>query len=233
MALLLSLAFSLVAAVLSIVFALDSSAVPVDFEGEPLGQFAGVSREAHALITGEPPVTETTSYFDAMGPVVVVFIVLPVLVAAGAFISHRRRVQSRPLTIGLIGMALVTVVNPFSVYFLPSLIALAVAGFQVRKAEVPARMAPRRGGATRDEDEDEDDEVIDVEEVEDVEDVDEPAEDEADRGKDKHNGDAHDDAEQDDILAELDAEIENESTDEPKSGRSDGGPNSGGRSSSR
>lgn len=160
-AIMLTVAFAIAAAGLSIFAAFDDGAVPVDHEGEALNTFAGVSRATYSVLSGEAPVTETTSYIDAAGPVILVFIMLPVLVAIGTFVSHRRRVQSRPLTFGLVGMALVSVVNPFSLYFLPSLIALAVAGFQVRKAEMPERL----GAAAADDDEDDDD-VIDVDEVE-------------------------------------------------------------------
>jgi hypothetical protein len=161
-AIMLTVAFAIAAAGLSIFAAFDDGAVPVDHEGEALDTFAGVSRATYSVLSGEAPVTETTSYIDAAGPVILLFIMLPVLVAIGTFVSHRRRVQSRPLTFGLVGMALVSVVNPFSLYFLPSLIALAVAGFQVRKAEMPERL----GAAAADDDEDDDDDVIDVDEVE-------------------------------------------------------------------
>ena len=198
-AIMLTVAFAIAAVALSIFAAFDEGAVPVDHEGEPLNTFAGVSRAARSVLTGEPPVTETTSYIDAAGPVILVFILLPLLVAVGTFVSHRRRVQSRPLTFGLVGMALVSVVNPFSLYFLPSLIALAVAGFQVRKAEMPERL----GTAAADEDE-EDDDVIDVDEVEPEDELDDEEYDEVE------DAEAADEDEYDDEYDDTDVEPEDD-----------------------
>jgi hypothetical protein len=216
-AIMLTVAFAIAAVGLSIFAAFDDGAVPVDHEGEALNTFAGVSRATYSVLTGEPPVTETTSYIDAAGPVILVFIMLPVLVAIGTFISHRRRVQSRPLTFGLVGMALVSVVNPFSLYFLPSLIALAVAGFQVRKAEMPGRL-----GAAAADDEDDDDDVIDVDEVEpedELEDDDELDDEEYDEVEDDDVIDV-DEVESDEDDAD-DADVEPEDDDQVRAADAD------------
>lgn len=225
LAVLLALALAVAAAGISLVAALDDGSVPVDHEGEPLGAFAAVARESYAMVHGTEPATATTSYLDAAGPVVLLFMALPVLVAAGAFISHRRRIQSRPLTIGLIGMALVTIVNPFSIYFLPSLIALAVAGFQVRKLEMPARAGQGRAG--RGDRAGGDQGVIDVDEVEDGSDG---TRTETVSDKPGGSGDHGDD--DGDVLADLEAEIEAEGpTDSGDEAHRDRGRGSEGRPS--
>jgi hypothetical protein len=232
--------------------AFTSKSVPVDHAGDPIASFPAVTREAYAIANNTEPVTEEVTLVDAYGALIPIFAVLPSLVAAGAFVSHRRAPRSRPLTIGLVALALVSVFNLFAMYFLPALIALAIAGFQVRKTELPARMAA--GGRTgRDEDEDDDD-VIDVDEVEpedeDVEDYDdedledEDLEDEELEDEDLEpvgeDEEAEDEDEEDaDVLAELEAEIEDEPDDEaepeaePETGRGGRRRGAGGRSSRR
>jgi hypothetical protein len=257
-AVLLTVLFALAAAGLSLYVAFTSDSVPVDHEGEAVSSFPAVSREAYAVLHNTDVVTETTTLVDAYGAVIPIFALLPALVAVGAFVSHRRQPRSRPLTFALVAMALVSVFNLFAMYFLPALIALAFAGFQVRKTEAPAV----RGGGRRqpaDESDDEDD-VIDVEEVEpdeddlDEEDLDEEYEDEydedeyetvddAETDEDVEPDEAEEDAEpvkseggDDDVLAELEAEIEDEGEgkgDEPDAGSGGRRRRSGGRSSGR
>jgi uncharacterized membrane protein YgcG len=248
-AILLTLLFALAAAGLSLYVAFSSDSVPVDHEGEAISSFPAVSREAYAVLTNTDVVTETTTLVDAYGPVIPIFALLPALVAVGAFVSHRRQPRSRPLTFALVAMALVSVFNLFAMYFLPALIALAFAGFQVRKTEAPA---VRGGGRRQPADEsDEDDDVIDVEEVEpddelDEEDLDDEYEDEYDEDEyetvdeDETDEDAEpDEAEEDaepaksegdeDVLAELEAEIEDEGEGERKGDEPDADAGSGGR----
>jgi hypothetical protein len=67
---------------------------------------------------------------------------LPVAVAVFAFWANRRPDRSRLLTFAMLAMAGAVLLGGGFLFF-PSLIALAVAGFQVRKAEAPARVAER------------------------------------------------------------------------------------------
>ncbi|HEY8524518.1 MAG TPA: hypothetical protein VIL48_06125 [Acidimicrobiales bacterium] len=213
-AVLMALFFAVLAAALSVYVAFTSEVIPVDHAGDPLGRFPAISRQAHAILTDTEPVTDKVSLIDAYGPVMAIFALLPALILVGVFISHRREVRSRPLTFGLVALALVSVFNGFfAIYFLPSLIALAVAGFQVRKTELPAREAARgargRSGAGRAGDEDDD--VIDVEEVDeaDADETDDADLDEVDEA-DEQDEDADDEAdgdEHDDVLGELEAEL--------------------------
>jgi hypothetical protein len=252
-----AVAVALLAAVVfsgvALYMAFTSNSVPVDHAGDPIDAFPAVSRQAYAIANDTEPVTETVSLVDAYGPVIPIFAVLPSLVAAGAFVSHRREPRSRPLTIGLVALALVSVFNLFAIYFLPALIALAIAGFQVRKTELPARMAGGAGGAggrrPAGRDADEDDDVIDVEEVDDEDLDDEELEDEYvdDELEDEdledeeiddaeiRAGDDEDepDAESEDVLADLEAEIEEEPDAEAETGRRGRGRGAGGRSSRR
>jgi hypothetical protein len=261
-AVLLALVLAVFFAGVSMFVAFTSESVPVDHNGDAISSFPAVSREAYAVFEDAEVVDEKTTLTDAYGPVIPIFAVLPALVAVGAFVSHRRQPRSRPLTYALVAMALVSVFNLFAMYFLPALIALAVAGFQVRKTEAPAV----RGGRRRPADEDE---VIDVDEVDPEEDDldDEYDEDEYDELEDEDVIDAdadeedlddedvetrpagesadRDEEEDEDVLAGLEAEIEDEGEiededeiegegDEPDAGR--GGRRrrwSGGRSSGR
>jgi hypothetical protein len=256
MAVLLSLVFALAAAGLSLYVAFSSDSVPVDHSGDAISSWPAVSREAYAVLHDTDVVTKTTTLVDAYGPVIPIFALLPALVAVGAFVSHRRQPRSRPLTFALVAMALVSVFNLFAMYFLPALISLAFAGFQVRKTEAPvARGGGRRQPA-------EDDDVIDVDEVEpdeddldeddldeeyeDVDDEYEDVEDEDDdeRAVDDEDAEAGPDEreDRDDVLAELEAEIddaaEGEGSEAEPDAEADAGTGgrrrrSGGRSSGR
>jgi hypothetical protein len=254
-AVLLALLLAVLFAGVSLFVAFTSESVPVDHNGDAISSFPAVSREAYAVFNDAEVVTEKTTLTEAYGPVIPIFAVLPALVAVGAFVSHRRQPRSRPLTYALVAMALVSVFNLFAMYFLPALIALAVAGFQVRKTEAPAV----RGGRRRPADDEDDDEVIDVDEVDpDEEDLDDEYEDddeydeyedddedvETDEDEDADEADAEpradaesEDADED-VLAELEAEIDDEGEGDESEADADarsGGRRrrSGGRSSGR
>lgn len=121
--------------------------VPVDDRGEPLpDRFRGVAVQAREMLTGRDVGDETTSLLDAQGPGILVVLALPVLVCAFALWANRRPDRSRMLTFAMLALA-GTIILGAGFLFLPSLIALAVASFLVRKAELPARMAGRTGPA--------------------------------------------------------------------------------------
>jgi hypothetical protein len=130
-------------AVVSAVSVLFFTKVPVDDRGEPLPRtFQGVAVAAREAITGEPLPDNEESLLDASGPGVVLYLALPVAVAAFAFWANRRPDRSRLITFALIAMAgLVLFLGGY--FFFPSLVALAVASFQIRKADMPARVAER------------------------------------------------------------------------------------------
>jgi uncharacterized membrane protein YgcG len=244
-AVLLTLLFALAAGGLSLYVAFSSKSVPVDHSGDAISSWPAVSRQAYAVLHDTDVVTKKTTLVDAYGPVIPIFALLPALVAVGAFVSHRRQPRSRPLTFALVAMALVSVFNLFAMYFLPALISLAFAGFQVRKTEAPVARGGGRGQPADDED------VIDVDEVEPEEDdlEDEYDEDEYDEDEDVDEDEYEDeDLEEDeddsvqededdgvraeadtderegndDVLAELEAEIGDEG--EPGEGEGEGEP---------
>lgn len=184
----LAVLIALVLAVLSAVYVLFLP-VPVDDRGEELPTaFRGVAIAAREAVTGQEMPDEDTTLIDARGTGVLALIVLPVAVAAFAVWANRRPDRSRLLTFALLALA-ASVLLGGGLFFFPTLIALAVASFQVRRADMPARAAERsaparRGGR----------DVIDA----DAEQVDEPPDDEED----------DEDGAVDDPLAELEAELE-------------------------
>jgi hypothetical protein len=148
------------AALFAVAFALASFAlllfanlVSVDDRGEVIPRnFGGVYLEARSLITtsefGQIEATETT-ILDAYGPMTLLLYAVPALIAVIAYMAHKRTGVSRPLTIGMLGLALGVFIT--GAFFMPSLIALAIASFQARKAELPARVAQRAARDGRDE----------------------------------------------------------------------------------
>ncbi|HET6662735.1 MAG TPA: hypothetical protein VFG94_00685 [Acidimicrobiales bacterium] len=189
-------------AIVSAVSVLFLTKVPVDDRGEPLPRtFQAVAVSAREAITGQELPDTKESLLEASGPSVLLYLALPVAVSAFAFWANRRPDRSRLITFALVAMAgLVLFLGGY--FFFPTLVALAVASFQIRKADMPARIAERvapargRGG------------VIDAE-SEELED--EPADHEVDDATNDVEGD--DDAMDDDTadpLAELEAEMEAE-----------------------
>ncbi len=125
--------------------------VPVDDRGEPLPfEFRGLTLAAREAVTGTAVEDATTSMLDANGPIVLLLVGLPIFVSAFAIWGNRRPDRSRMLTYAMLGMAVAVIVigqlTGVGVLFFPALIAMAVGGFQVRKADLPARMAARGGG---------------------------------------------------------------------------------------
>jgi hypothetical protein len=114
--------------------------VPVNDEGDPLPRdFRGVAVEALEL---QDRPDGTATLLEANGASALLFIGLPVLVCAFAFWANRRGGpgRSRVLTFSLLAVAIVVLLFG-GMLFLPSLVALGVASFQVRKADALARSA--------------------------------------------------------------------------------------------
>jgi hypothetical protein len=130
-------------AIVSAVSVLFFTRVPVDDRGEPLPRtFQGVAESAREAITGEQMPDRNESLLEASGPGVILYLTLPVAVAAFAFWANRRPDRSRLLTFALVAMAgLVLFLGGY--FFFPTLVALAVASYQIRKADMPARVAER------------------------------------------------------------------------------------------
>jgi hypothetical protein len=197
-------------AIVSAVSVLFFTKVPVDDRGEPLPRaFQGVAVTAREAITGQQLPDKRQSLLEASGPGVILYLALPVAVAAFAFWANRRPDRSRMITFALVAMAgLVLFLGGY--FFFPSLVALAVASFQIRKADMPARVAERvaptrgRRGAIDAESEELEDEPID-----DVNDVDDESGGEIDSTADD-GGEAAAGAGGADPLAELEADLEAE-----------------------
>lgn len=176
--------------------------VPVDDRGEVLPtMFRGLAIAARERLVGEPMADDTRSLLDANGPQILVVLALPVFVAAFALWANRRPDRARMLTFAMLAMAgAVILTGGIGIFFFPAMIALAVAGFRVRKVELPARAAERAaspgwlGGRRRRE-------VIDADST-DVTDeaIDDAPADDADDATDAEG----------DPLAELEAELEAE-----------------------
>jgi hypothetical protein len=137
--------FAVVFAVASFGLLLLYDLVSVDDRGEVIPRnFGAVYLEARSLLTtgefGQVESTETT-ILDAYGPMTLLLYAVPALIAVIAYVAHKRTGISRPLTIGMLGLALGVFVT--GAFFMPSLIAMAIASFQARKAELPARVAQR------------------------------------------------------------------------------------------
>ncbi|MGH9230233.1 MAG: hypothetical protein ACRD07_16185 [Acidimicrobiales bacterium] len=130
-------------AIVSAVSVLFFTRVPVDDRGEPLPRaFQGVAVSAREAITGQEMPDREESLLEASGPGVILYLALPVAVAAFAFWANRRPDRSRLITFALVAMAgLVLFLGGY--FFFPTLVALAVASFQIRKADMPARVAER------------------------------------------------------------------------------------------
>jgi hypothetical protein len=194
-------------AIVSAVSVLFFTKVPVDDQGEPLPRaFQGVAVAAREAITGQQMPDNEESLLEASGPGVILYLALPVAVAAFAVWANRRPDRSRLLTFALVAMAgLVLFLGGY--FFFPTLVALAVASFQIRRADMPARgaerVAPTRGrrGVIDAESEELEDEPIDND----------AASDEIDGPDGEAAGDEAD------PLAQLEAEMEAEE-------RSRGGP---------
>ena len=213
--------------------------VPVDDRGEPIpvGSFGGLYRAAREQVTGQPVPDDTASLLDASGPSVLLLLGLPIVAAGFALWANRRPDRARWLTYSMFAMAVAVILSgQVGIFFFPALIALAIGGFRVRKADLPARMADRAAGGrgrwgggrvvdadsrTVDEDDLADDEFADDEfaddEISDEDDRDAAPADEdradepvADDGA--HDGalEAPEDEVEYDPLAELEAEIEAE-----------------------
>ncbi len=191
-------------AIVSAVYLLLFYKISVDDRGEPLpAAFQGVAVAAREAITGQELPDKEASVVDAYGPGVLLVIAPPVVVAAFAFWANRRPNRSRVLTYTTLAMAVAVLFSGVvGQYYFPSLIALAVATFQIRKADMPARVAERvtptrgRGG------------VIDAESEElEAEPVDDGADDAPDEIEPDDEAAGDDSA---DPLAGLEAEMEAE-----------------------
>ena len=109
-------------------------------------------------------------------PVALAVIGVPIAITGGALWFTKRPRRSTAWSIAMVGLAAyVFLVGTYAVISLPSLVALAVAGFQSRRADSKARLAEIR--AAREARAGGDGEVIDVDAVED-----EPDDDQSDDG---------------------------------------------------
>jgi hypothetical protein len=147
--------------------------VPVDDRGEMLPvQFRGVVTMVRERVTGAPLADASRTLLDVSGPEIFLMLGLPVAVTVFALWGNRRPDRSRMLTFAMLALAgTIILAQGIGIFFFPAMIALAVAGFRVRRADLPARTAERatrtRGGwGRRDRDViDVDSEEVDADEV--------------------------------------------------------------------
>lgn len=117
---------------------------------------------------------EDAKLLDEEGPAVAAGVILtPILITGTAVWFTKRPQRSNVWTMAMIGLAayIFLFAGPYGIITLPSMIALAVGGFQSRRAESKERLAELRAKRAADDD----GEVIDVEatEIEPATDVDE------------------------------------------------------------
>jgi hypothetical protein len=125
--------------------------VPADDRGEPLpASFRGLAIAAREQLTGAEIGDNEISLLDASGPQILVVLALPIFVTLFALWANRRPDRSRMLTFAMLGMAAAVILTGgIGIFFFPALIALAIGGFRVRKADLPARVAERATGGAR------------------------------------------------------------------------------------
>jgi hypothetical protein len=146
-AILLAFLLSFVSAILLLVVL----EVTVDDRGDTLPpQYGALTIAARQAITGSENVTEEATTLSAYGPVALVMAATPVLIAGYALWANRRPDRSRLLTFALIAMALASLLTGGLTIFLPTLIALGIGTFRIRRADMEAGMAaapaPAAGG---------------------------------------------------------------------------------------
>lgn len=139
----------LVAALLAVLGALAMLflfKVRVDDRGEPIPvqSYGGLTIAAREAL-GKTVPDRSVTVLDAYGAGVVLYALVPVAVVGFAVWGIRRPDRSRMLTFAMLAMAGVVILGS-GVYFFPALIALLVAGFQVRRADLPARAGQPFGG---------------------------------------------------------------------------------------
>lgn len=202
-ALLLSLPLSLISFVFVMMYK-----VPVDDRGEtlPRAGFHAVYLQARSMLSGERVRTHNESIFDVVGPGAVLYGLIPLGIVVAAYIAYRRSPNSRPLTFGMLGLAVVVLfTGALGFTFILSLGALAVGSFQARRAEMPARMAARDAARSRaEEDEDDDEEVLDE---------DEDLEDDEYLDEDEELDDGYEDEYDDEEIVDEDEDVEDEDVD--------------------
>jgi hypothetical protein len=125
--------------------------VTVDDRGDSIPpQYGALTIAARQAITGSEDVTKEASTLSAYGPLALVMAATPVLIAGYAVWANRRPDRSRLLTFALIAMALASLLSGGLTIFLPTLIALGIGTFRIRRADMEAGMAaapaPAGGG---------------------------------------------------------------------------------------
>jgi len=217
-------------AILSYVYLLGFYKVEVDDRDHvvPVGGgrgFRGLYVAAREALTGKNVSLEKVLAISGIGPAWALLAGIPLLFAIGAFVVFRyRKADSMywPITIAMLLVAGAVLLLGM-IWYIPTMAALTVASFQIRKAELPAKTAERQaareaaksrsGKAAADEDEDEyDDEDLEDDEYEydeeayegeELEDEDEDVE-----------GDEDDGGEYEDDVYEEEDEYEDEDADE-------------------
>ncbi|HET6950103.1 MAG TPA: hypothetical protein VFI47_07000 [Acidimicrobiales bacterium] len=123
--------------------------VAVDDRGEPIPQAGGgMYRVAREVVTGKTLPDATESIVSAQGPGIFLVLLAPLAVLVFAVWANRRPDRSRMLTFAMLGLA-ASVLLGFGQFFLLSLIALGVAGFQARKADTAQAAGQATGPARR------------------------------------------------------------------------------------
>ena len=139
-AILLAFLFSFVSAI-ALLLVLK---VPVDDRGDGIPpQYGAMTILTRATLTDVDPgaITEDVSTLSAYGPQAILMAATPVLIAGYALWANRRNDRSRLLTFALIAMAMASLLTGGLTIFLPTLLALGLGTFRIRKADMLAGVA--------------------------------------------------------------------------------------------
>jgi hypothetical protein len=109
--------------------------VPVDEEGKALSTKEQDARDK----AGKPEITD--SFTEVYGPVGIVLGILPAATAGVGLYAVRARKNPRWVTGAMFGMVIASTVSRAPILFFPSLAALAVTYYQVRRSERLAQLA--------------------------------------------------------------------------------------------
>jgi hypothetical protein len=243
-------------AIAAAIYMLGFFTLAVDDRGNQLpraaGSFRGLYLATREALTGQEVVARQELAVSAIGSVWVALTMIPLLVVFGVFYVFRyRHAQSTywTVTIGMLVVA-ASILLAGQTPYIGAMAALTWASFQIRRSELPVKMAEREAAraaraeaaaakAAEDDDEAYDEEAYDEEAYEDDDAEDDDAEDDTEYDteydEDAYEEEAYDDGEpqdggsaedesggaDDDVLKELEAEMDE---DEGRSGGTAPGP---------
>jgi hypothetical protein len=168
---LLSVGFGLISAVFLLgFFKTDADDRGHDLPIEGGSGFRGLYLATREALTGKQITPRSELALSAIGPEWAVWVGISLAIVIGVFVTfrfQRRESMYWPVTIGMLLLAAMLVLYKM-IFFIPSMGALTWANFQIRRAELPGKMAERQAArearadaAAQEADEDEDEDEYD------------------------------------------------------------------------